>query len=59
MCQEVEFQNDGFRVYTGKWINDYPQAKEQILEEFQLPKDQTKFFIDSHWDIGHGWSQEF
>ena len=54
-----EFQSDGFRVYTGKWINDYPQAKELIIEEFQLPKDNTKFYIDSHWDIGHGLSQEF
>lgn len=54
-----EFQDEGFRVYTGKWINDYPNVKELIIKEFQLPIDKTKFLIDSHWDIGHGWSQEF
>ena len=54
-----EFKDDGFRVYTGSWINNYPEAKELILDEFELPKDNTTFIQDSHWDIGHGWSQEF
>ena len=54
-----EFKDEGFRVYTGKWINDYPQAKQLIIDEFQLPVNNTKFVQDSHWDIGHGWSQEF
>ena len=54
-----EFKDEGFRVYIGRWINDYPNVKELIIDEFELPKDKTKFFIDSHWDIGHGWSQEF
>lgn len=54
-----EFKDEGFRVYTGKWINDYPQAKELIMSEFQLPKDNTIFVQDSHWDMGHGLSQEF
>lgn len=54
-----EFKNEGFKVFVGKWINKYPEAKEEILFEFQLPKDKTEFVIDEHWDIGHGWSQEF
>lgn len=54
-----EFKDEGFKVYTGKWINDYPQAKDLIIKEFQLPIDNTEFVIDEHWDIGHGWSQEF
>jgi len=54
-----EFKNEGFKVFVGEWINKYPEAKEEILFEFQLPKDKTEFVIDEHWDIGHGWSQEF
>ena len=54
-----EFKDEGFKVFIGEWINQYPEAKEEILYEFQLPKDHTEFVIDEHWDIGHGWSQEF
>ncbi len=52
-----EFQNEGFRVFTGSWINDYPQVKDMILDEFQLPPD-TVFLQDIHWELGHGWSNE-
>lgn len=54
-----EFKGEGFKVFVGEWINKYPEAKEEILFEFQLPKENTEFVIDEHWDIGHGWSQEF
>ena len=54
-----EFKDEGFVVFTGDWIDEYPSAKELIIDEFQLPKDNTKFVKDSHWDIGHGWSDEF
>ena len=47
----------GFTVYVGDWIDDYPQAKEQIIYEFSLPKD-VNFIKDEHWNIGHGWSDE-
>ena len=52
-----EVKDRGFVVCVGKWINDYPEAKNEILEEFQLP-DDTEFIIDSHWDLGHGWSDK-
>ena len=42
-------------VMVGKWIEDYPEAKEEILDVFNLPQD-TEFRYDTHWDIGHGWS---
>lgn len=48
-------KDKGFVVITGSWINDYPEAKSTILYEFKLPED-TEFQIDSHWDLGHGWS---
>ena len=30
-----EFKNEGFKVFVGEWINQYPEAKEEILFEFQ------------------------
>ena len=53
-----EFSDRGFVVMVGHWIDDYPEAKPLILDEFDLPTN-TEFRIDEHWDIGHGWSQEF
>lgn len=53
-----EYQGEGFKVMVGNWINDYPNVRELILDEFELPRD-TEFIIDSHWDLGHGWAEEF
>ena len=53
-----EFVGEGFRVYTGSWIEEYPHVKNMILDEFELPKDNTEFVQDIHWEIGHGWSDE-
>lgn len=50
-----EVEDVGFYVCVGRWIRQYPQAQDEILQEFNLPED-TKFKIDSHWDLGHGWS---
>ena len=52
-----EKEGEGFFVCVGSWINDYPQAKKEILIEFNLP-DETIFKIDSHWELGHGWSDK-
>lgn len=53
-----EFEDDGFKVYVGNWIEEHPEAKEEIIDVFQLPRDKTEFIKDSHWDLGHGWSEE-
>lgn len=50
-----EVEDQGFVVCVGQWIKDHPEAKEEILYEFNLPED-TEFKIDEHWDLGHGWS---
>lgn len=50
-----EVEGSGFIVCVGNWINEYPSAKQLIIDEFQLP-DDTEFRIDVHWDLGHGWS---
>lgn len=52
-----EYYPNNFVVYVGDWINDYPEAKKDILYEFELP-EKTEFIKDIHWDIGHGWSDE-
>ena len=52
-----QVENEGFEVYVGSWINDYPNCKELVLDEFDLPNN-TKFIIDTHWDLGHGWSDK-
>lgn len=52
-----EVEGQGFAVCVGHWINDYPEAKQLILDEFQLP-DDTEFIIDNHWDLGRGWSDK-
>ena len=51
------FQKDGgtFEVMVGTWIENYPQAKQLIMSEFELPEDATSFIVDDHWNIGSGW----
>lgn len=54
-----QFKDRGFVVFTGSWIDECPEAKEEIMFEFELPNDNTTFVKDEHWDIGHGWSTDF
>ena len=42
-------------VTVGTWISVYPEVEQLVREEFELP-DDAEFRIDSHWDIGSGWS---
>ena len=53
-----EFKDQGFKVFTGDWIDEYPEVKQMIIDEFNLPED-TEFVKDVHWDIGYGFSDEF
>ena len=52
-----EVKDKGFEVYVGNWIKDYPQCKQLIIDEFDLPSN-TEFIIDIHWNLGHGWSDK-
>jgi Uncharacterized protein conserved in bacteria len=47
--------DDTFEVAVGKWIEDYPQAYEVILNEFNLPPEKTRAKYAIHWDIGQSW----
>lgn len=53
-----EFKNEGFKILVGKWINDYPSAKKEIIDVFQLPL-ASEIIVNENFDIGHDWSQEF
>ena len=46
---------DRYVVAVGKWLDEHPEAKALILEEFDLPADKTTFEYAIHWDIGHCW----
>ncbi|MDR0733215.1 MAG: hypothetical protein LBF08_04030 [Dysgonamonadaceae bacterium] len=42
-------------VNVGSWINEYPQAKALIIDEFNLEGENYLFETAIHWEIGHGW----
>ena len=46
---------DGFEVKVGSWINKYPQAKQLIIDEFDLQNSVVNFVIESHWELGQGY----
>lgn len=46
---------DIFEVAVGKWLEDFPQAYQLILNEFNLPPEKTQPMYAIHWDIGMSW----
>ncbi|MDO5322071.1 MAG: type II toxin-antitoxin system YoeB family toxin [Bacteroidia bacterium] len=48
-------KSDTFEVAVGKWIEEYPDAYQLILEEFNLPPNRTSLKYAIHWDIGMSW----
>lgn len=46
---------DVFTIAVGSWIEQYPQAVELIVEEFNLQKATYEVKTASHWDIGQKW----
>lgn len=52
-------EGEGFIVTVGSWIKEYPSCKELVMIEFDLPEDSTRFEIDEHWELGHGWSDKY
>ena len=50
-----QMEEDRYIVAVGKWLDENPEARELILEEFNLPADKTSFEYAIHWDIGHTW----
>ena len=54
-----EVEGRGFVICVGSWIENYPEAEELIIDEFDLPVENTEILIDEHWNVGHGWSNDF
>ncbi len=51
-------RKDGvFQLMCGSWIND--DIENLVKEEFDLQTVQFERIIDEHWEIGHGWSEEY
>ena len=42
-------------IKVGSWINQYPDAKPLIIDEFNLDEQNYVFEIDQHWELGYGW----
>ena len=52
----VFYNLDGtFEVAVGKWLEEYPEAYDLILKEFDLPPEKTSAKYAIHWDIGQSW----
>lgn len=47
-----------FKICVGDWIEKYPQVIDEIIFEFDLPRDKVEVIKDRHWDLGHGFSDE-
>ena len=53
-----QIENDKhFELMCGSWINDH--IIELVKDEFNLQNVTLKAVIDTHWEIGHGWNEEY
>ena len=48
-------QSDTYEVAVGKWLEEFPEAYNLILKEFDLPPQKTVPKYAVHWDIGMSW----
>ena len=55
--------DDTYEVMTGSWINSAKEGKDVILDDisyyFNIPKDKIIHKVEEHWEIGHGFSEEY
>ena len=53
------FQRQGgaFELMCGSWIDEH--IVELVKDEFNLRNVPLEVKIDTHWEIGHGWSEEY
>jgi len=52
----IFFKDNVFYVFVGSWITK--KIEKMLIKEFNLQKCKVIFKIDSHWELGHGWSSE-
>ena len=46
---------DVFTIAVGSWIEQYPQAVQLIVDEFNLRQTHYEVKTAHHWDIGQKW----
>jgi hypothetical protein len=46
-----------FELMCGSWISDH--IIDLVKDEFNLQDASLEVKVDVHWEIGHGWSEEF
>lgn len=49
---------DEYVITVGSWIDECPEAKDAIVEEFNLTKTNYRFEKNIHWEIGNGWENQ-
>ncbi|MDR2481579.1 MAG: hypothetical protein LBD07_04720 [Spirochaetaceae bacterium] len=51
-------RKDGvFQLMCGSWMTDH--IEELVKDEFDLKNSSVERTIDIHWEIGHGWSEDY
>jgi hypothetical protein len=51
-------RTDGvFQLMCGRWINDH--IEDLIKDEFDLQAVALERIVDEHWEIDHGWSEDY
>jgi hypothetical protein len=53
----VKLKDGTFRLNCGSWINEH--IVDLVIEEFDLQNQPLKVEIDTHWELGNGWDEEF
>ena len=48
--------DDQYIIAVGSWIDQSPEAIDQIIDEFDLPRPKTIVKKAPHWDIGQTWA---
>jgi hypothetical protein len=46
-----------FQLMCGSWINEH--IVDLVKEEFDLQNAPFEVNVDEHWEIGHGWSEDY
>jgi hypothetical protein len=52
-----QYKDGNFQLMCGSWINEH--IIDLVKEEFDLKNVPLEVKIDEHWEIGHGWSEEY
>ena len=50
-------QDGTFELMCGSWINEHIAGL--VKDEFYLWQVPLEVIVDIHWEIGHGWSEEY